>query len=79
MPNLKKLDTGTDQLLCEIRKQVGIITLNQPRKRNALGDILTPALRNILLVLENDTNVNVIIITGAGKALTAASAAWAVS
>ena len=68
MPNLKKIDTGTDQLLCEISKQVGIITLNQPRKRNALGDILTPALRNILQVLENDTNVNVIIITGAGKA-----------
>ena len=40
-----EIDTGTDELLCHIDQRVGIITLNNPTKKNALGDILTPALR----------------------------------
>ena len=45
------IDTGTDELLCEITDRVAVITLNKPHKKNALGDILTPALRAILPVL----------------------------
>ena len=37
------IDTGTDELLCEITDRVAVITLNKPHKKNALGDILTPA------------------------------------
>lgn len=39
------IDTGTDQLLCEIEDRVATITLNRPKARNALSDELTPALR----------------------------------
>ena len=39
------IDTGTDELLCHIYGEVATITLNKPQKKNALGDILTPALR----------------------------------
>ncbi len=40
------VDTGTSELLCEIRDRVALITLNRPEARNALSDRLTPALRS---------------------------------
>lgn len=63
-----KFETGTDQLICEIIDKIGVITLNQPEKRNALGEILTPALRKTLSMLEDKEEVAVIIITGSGDA-----------
>ena len=39
-----EIDTGTNELLCEIRDRVALITLNRPEARNALSDHLTPAL-----------------------------------
>ncbi len=64
-------DTGTKELLCTLDERVATITLNRPEKRNALSDNLTPALREILLVLESDPRVGCIVITGAGKAFCA--------
>ena len=64
-------DTGTEELLCTLDERVATITLNRPEKRNALSDNLTPALREILLVLESDPRVGCIVITGAGKAFCA--------
>jgi len=65
------IDTGTSELLCNLDDRVATVTLNKPDKRNALGDILTPALREILLTLEADSRVGCILITGAGKAFCA--------
>jgi hypothetical protein len=36
-----EVDTGTGELLCEIRDRVAVITLNRPDARNALSDHLT--------------------------------------
>ena len=66
-----EIDTGTEELLCSIEDRVATVTLNKPDKRNALGDILTPALREILLVLEADKRVGAVMLTGAGKAFCA--------
>ena len=63
-----EIDTGTEQLLCTVRDRVAIVTLNKPHKKNALGDILTPALRDLLPVIEADDRVGVVMITGAGDA-----------
>jgi enoyl-CoA hydratase/carnithine racemase len=63
-----EIDTGTNELLCTLNDRVATVTLNKPDKRNALGDILTPALREILLVLEADDRVGCVMLTGAGKA-----------
>ena len=71
MVKLTKLNTGTDQLLCEIREKIALVTLNRPEKRNALGDKITPALRNILSILEDNQTVKVIVITGSGRAFCA--------
>ena len=65
------LNTGTDELLCEIRERVATITLNRPDKRNAMSDQLTPALRQALLDLDTRSDVGCIVITGSGKSFCA--------
>ena len=65
------IDTGTDELLCELDGAVATVTLNRPEKRNALSNNLTPALRASLLTLEADTRVRCVVITGAGNAFCA--------
>ncbi|MCY3968725.1 MAG: enoyl-CoA hydratase [Acidobacteria bacterium] len=65
------IDTGTSELLCGLEDGVATVTLNKPEKRNALGDILTPALRSILLTLEADERCGAILLTGAGRAFCA--------
>ena len=62
------IDTGTEELLCEVTDRVATVTLNKPHKRNALGDVITPALRELLLVLEAEPDVGCLLLTGAGDA-----------
>ena len=66
-----EIDTGTDELTCHIQDRVAVITLNKPKKKNALGDVLTPALRKVLLTVEADDRVGCIMITGTGDAFCA--------
>lgn len=68
---MSTIDTGTNELLCVLEDGVATVTLNKPEKRNALGDILTPALRSILLTLEADERCGAILLTGAGRAFCA--------
>lgn len=65
------IDTGTQELLCDEEGGVATVRFNRPEKRNALSDELTPALREILLVLEADPAVRCIVLTGVGKAFCA--------
>ncbi len=65
---MRQIDTGTDELLCQITERVAVVTLNKPHKKNALGDILTPALRALLPQLERRSDVGCVMITGAGNA-----------
>jgi enoyl-CoA hydratase/carnithine racemase len=62
------IETGTTQLLCEIRERVAIITLNRPEARNALSDQVTPALRRMIQERGDDPRVGALLITGAGTA-----------
>ncbi|WOH51846.1 enoyl-CoA hydratase-related protein [Bradyrhizobium sp. sBnM-33] len=66
-----KVDTGTGELLCEIRDRVALITLNRPEARNALSDQLTPALRRMIRQCGDDSSVGALLITGAGAAFCA--------
>lgn len=65
------IDTDTDELLCEVRDRVAIITLNRPQARNSLSDNLTPALRRMIKLCGEDPNVGALLITGAGTAFCA--------
>lgn len=64
----RTIDTGTHELLCEVRDRVAVITLNRPEARNALSDHLTPALRTMIRVCGEDPSVGALLITGAGTA-----------
>jgi enoyl-CoA hydratase/carnithine racemase len=66
-----EIDTGTSELLCEIRDRVALITLNRPEARNALSDRLTPALRRVIKQCGDDSGVGALLITGAGTAFCA--------
>ena len=66
-----EIDTGTSELLCEIRDRVALITLNRPEARNALSDHLTPALRRMVKQCGDDPAVGALLITGAGAAFCA--------
>ena len=66
-----KVDTGTEELLCEIQDRVATLTLNRPEVRNALGDTITPALRTTIQEMASDDTVGSIILTGSGKAFCA--------
>lgn len=68
---VRRIDTGTDELLCEVRDRVAVITLNRPQARNALSDQLSPALREMLRMCGDDAGVGVLLITGAGTAFCA--------
>src|SRR5437879_9843907 len=66
-----EIDTGTGELLCEVRDRVAVITLNRPEARNALSDHLTPALRRMIKRCGDDPAVGALLITGAGAAFCA--------
>jgi enoyl-CoA hydratase/carnithine racemase len=67
----QSIDTGTNELLCEIIDRVAVIMLNRPQARNSLSDNLTPALRRMIKQCGEDANVGAILITGAGNAFCA--------
>jgi enoyl-CoA hydratase/carnithine racemase len=67
----RQIDTGTDELRCEVRDRVAIVTLNRPQARNALSDQLSPALREVIRVCADDATVGALLITGAGQAFCA--------
>jgi enoyl-CoA hydratase/carnithine racemase len=66
-----EVDTATNELLCEIRDGVALITLNRPEARNALSDRLTPALRRMIKQCGDDPKVGALLISGAGNAFCA--------
>ena len=68
---MNTIETGTEELLCRLEDRVAIITLNRPKKKNALSDHLIPALRQTLLDLETKREVGCILITGSGDAFCA--------
>ncbi len=65
------IDTGTDQLRCDIIDRVAVITLNRPEARNALSDALTTALRRQIHDRGRDAAVGALLLTGAGAAFCA--------
>ena len=64
---LKKLKSGTKQLI--IKEQNGVIRLllNNPKYKNALSEELTPYLREILKKIEKIANTNCSYLRGQDK------------
>src|SRR4051794_2151352 len=60
------MDTGTEQLLCDVDDGIALVTFNNPTKRNALSAEIRGALPGALRALQNDSDVRVVVLTGAG-------------
>ena len=58
-------------LIYEIKDEIGYLTLNRPEKLNALSPELMEELRQVLDMVEADPKVRVVILTGAGRAFSA--------
>jgi enoyl-CoA hydratase len=59
-------ETGTDKLLVELTGPVAVVTFNNPAKRNALSREIRDALPGALAALQDDSDVRVVVATGAG-------------
>jgi len=57
-----------DEILCSIADGIATLTLNRPDKRNAMNSALLDGLRQRFDALEDDGEVRVIVVRGAGTA-----------
>jgi enoyl-CoA hydratase/carnithine racemase len=57
-----------DEILCAIADGIATLTLNRPDKRNAMNTALLDGLRARVDALEDDRDVRVIVVRGAGTA-----------
>src|SRR5262245_32681930 len=64
-------DSSERMLVVERDAALAVVTMNRPRKLNAMGRGFWPELREVLAALEADAAVRCVIITGAGKAFSA--------
>jgi enoyl-CoA hydratase/carnithine racemase len=72
MVDTREMDSGTaPQVLREDRGPVAMLTLNRPRKLNALSNEMIAALMAALDEIELDRRHRVVVITGAGRAFSA--------
>lgn len=60
------MDTGTEQLLCDVDDGIALVTFNNLTKRNALSIEIRTALPTVLRALQADRGVRVVVLTGAG-------------
>lgn len=60
-----------ETLLIEKKEGIGKITLNRPKVLNAINTTMLAELNQVFTEMDGDDEVNVIIITGAGKAFSA--------
>jgi enoyl-CoA hydratase/carnithine racemase len=67
----RRIETGTDQVLCSVFERVATVTLNRPEARNALTMEIKEALRALFPALGEDTGVGCVLFTGAGGAFCA--------
>lgn len=67
----RTIDTGTDDLLARVEGSVGVITFNRPERRNALSNGVYTGFEVALPAMARDTDVRVIMVTGAGGAFCA--------
>ncbi|HTO53634.1 MAG TPA: enoyl-CoA hydratase [Myxococcota bacterium] len=64
---MSSFETGTSMLGVEARDGIARVTFNNPAKRNALSLEMRAALPKALRALQDDPEVRVVVITGAGS------------
>jgi enoyl-CoA hydratase/carnithine racemase len=69
--NRRRIGMEFEQIKYEVNKRVGIITLNRPEKLNAFTGIMRNELIQAFDQADQDDEVRVVIVTGAGRAFCA--------
>lgn len=59
------------EIITEKRDYIGIITLNRPEQLNTFTEVLATELNNALVEMDNEPEIRVIVIKGAGRAFCA--------
>ncbi len=68
---MTEIDTGTDDLLARREGNVGVITFNRPKRRNALSNAMYHGFRQVIPMFATDPAIRVVLITGEGGAFCA--------
>lgn len=61
------MEQTSEQLVVEVRKNMGVITLNRPRVVNALDHEMLQGIHDALDVFEQDARVRLVLLQGAGE------------
>ena len=64
-------ETGTTEVLCDVKDRVATITFNRPEAKNALTMEMKEALYRLVRDLEDDSDVGCLVLTGSGSAFSA--------
>src|SRR4030042_6553990 len=59
---------GYKSIIYEIKDNIGWVTLNRPEKLNAINDEMLSELDNMFILAEQELDVKVLVIKGAGRA-----------
>ena len=62
----KGVETGTDKLIAEVEGAVGRIVFNNPERHNAITTDMFAALAAVVDAYEQDEEIRVVVISGAG-------------
>ena len=65
------IETGTEQIRCQLEARVASLTLHRPEARNALTLEMKQALARLVPALGSDSRVGCLLLTGAGGAFCA--------
>lgn len=63
---MRNVSTTTEQVRAHIDNRVGWVTLNRPDKRNAISEEMFAAITEVLAAWEDDDEVRVVVVRGAG-------------
>ena len=67
MTKTSSIDTGTEELLAELKEGVLTLTLNRPDRLNAINGPMLKALSEQLPRANRNPEIRAIILTGAGR------------
>ena len=67
----RSIETGTEDLLARVEDRVAILTMNRPKRRNALSGAMIEAMASALAEVEADPDVGCVVLTGAEGAFCA--------
>ncbi len=66
--DVRVIETGTGELLCDVRERVATVSLNRPEAKNALTMDMKEGLYTLVRDLAADDAVGCVLLTGAGTA-----------